>query len=435
MKRKKVFGVLMAVLMVFSVFLAGCSEKESSSDAKGDSDSLSGEITVLTQRTDIVDTVFKDYAKKFNEKYPDVEVKFEALSDYEGQIMPRMNTGDYGDVLLIPTSVPIKDIPDFFEPLGDFKEMTEKYYGVDERAVGGKVYGMPIAINYSGIVYNKKVFADAGITEMPKTPEQFIAALEQIKEKTEAIPLYTNYAAGWPLTQWEAALPTVAGDMDYVNVTMPNTDENFVEGQPHYELYKVMYDTVNKGLVEKDPTTTDWESSKAMMAKGEIATMVLGSWAIGQIAALAENPDDIGYMAFPTNAEEVIFPLAADYNLAINVNSENKKAARAWLDFFVFESGYPTEEAFGLNPDKSAPLPEALKAFEGKAEFLPQTPAKEGQEGLVDKIDKEAEIGLWAGNFQKRIVEAALGNRDESYDDIMADLNKKWTDARAKVAK
>lgn len=429
----------MAITLVFSVFLAGCANNQEEEAGNGNEgageEGLSGEITVLTQRTDIVDTVFQDYAAKFNETHPDVKVNFEALSDYEGQIMPRMNTGDYGDVLLIPTSVPIEDIPDFFEPLGDLAEMQEKYTAVDERAVDGKVYGIPIAINYSGIVYNKKVFSDAGITTMPKTPDEFLNALQQIKDKTDAVPLYTNYAAGWTLTQWEAALPTVAGDVDYVNVTQPNTDDNFVPGQPHYELYKVMYDVANKGLIEKDPLTTDWESSKAMLAKGEVATMVLGSWAIGQISALAENPDDIGYMPFPTNAEKVIMPLSADYNLAINVNSENKEAARAWVDFFIHESGYPTEQAFGLSPDKSAPLPEALKAFEGTGvEFMTLSPAQEGQEGLVDKIDKEAEIGLWAENFKKRIVEAAIGNTDETYDEIMADLNKDWVEARAKVA-
>lgn len=435
---KKSLLVFISCLFIIGV-LAGCSsdpKKENVSGNKGGESSgkLSGELTVITQRTDIVDTVFKDYATKFNEKHPDVKIKFEALSDYEGQIMPRMNTKDYGDVLLVPTSIPLDDIPDFFEPLGDLEEMQDKYYSLDERSVDGTVYGMPIAINYSGIVYNKKVFEEAGVTELPKTPEQFLAALKQVNDKTDSIPLYTNYAAGWTLTQWESALTTVAGDVDYVSVTQANTDDNFVPGEPHYELYKVMYDVANQGLIEGDPLTTDWESSKAMLAKGEIATMVLGSWAIGQISELAENPDDIGYMHFPTNAEKLIFPLSADYNLAINVNSENKEAARAWIDFFVEESGYPTDEAFGLSPLKDAPLPVALEEFEGAGvEFLTLTPAEKGQEGLVDKIDKESEIGLWTEDFKKRIIEAAIGNTKETYDDIMQDLNEKWVNARAKV--
>jgi raffinose/stachyose/melibiose transport system substrate-binding protein len=439
MMKRKLMLLISAVFLVLSM-LAGCSKNndESNTATTGNKDpkDIKGNITVITQRTDIVNSVFKDYAKEFNKTYPNVKVTFQALSDYEGQIKVRMNSKDYGDVLLIPTSIPIADIPSFFEPLGDLKEMQNKYSGIEERAVSGKVYGIPIAINYSGIVYNKKVFADAGVTDVPKTPDQFIAALKQIKAKTKATPLYTNYADGWPLTQWEANLPTVAGDPDYVNIEQPNTDDNFVKGKPHYELYKMMFDAANQGLIEKDPTTTNWETSKGLMGKGEVATMVLGSWAIGQIKGVATNPDDIGYMPSPTNADTQFFPTAADYNLGISKNSENKAAARAWVDWFIEKSNYPVEQAFGISPVKSAPLPEDLKKFQEEGvKFLPLTPAKEGQEGLVDKIDKEAEVGLWQPDFKKRIIEAAIGNTKESYDDIMKDLNNKWVKARATVGK
>jgi ABC-type glycerol-3-phosphate transport system substrate-binding protein len=435
---KRLSLVITAILLVLSVMLAGCSSKSSDDSAatsKNPKD-IKGSITVITQRTDIVNSVFKDYAKEFNKEYPNVKVNFQALADYEGQIKVRMNSKDYGDVLLIPTAIPIADIPSFFEPLGSLKDMQKTYTGVEERAVNGKVYGIPIAINYSGIVYNKKVFKDAGVTEVPKTPDQFIAALKQIKEKTKATPLYTNYAAGWPLTQWEADLPTVAGDPDYVNITQPNTDDNFVPGKPHYELYKVMYDAAKNGLIEKDPTTTDWESSKGLLGKGKVATMVLGSWAIGQIKAVADNADDIGYMPFPTNAKTQFFPTAADYNLGISKNSSNKAAARAWVDWFINKSNYAVEQAYGISPVKSAPLTDDLKKFQEQGvKFLPLTPAKSGQEGLVDKIDKEAEIGLWQPDFKKTIIEAAIGNKKESYDQIMKDLNNKWVKARASVGK
>jgi ABC-type glycerol-3-phosphate transport system substrate-binding protein len=435
---KRQFAIIISAILLVLSALTGCSSKsdDSANSSSKDPKDIKGEITVLTNRTDIVKTVFKDYAKEFNKKYPDVKVNFQALADYEGDTKVRMNSKDYGDVLLIPTSLPIADIPAFFEPLGDLKDMSDKYSGVEERAVDGKAYGIPMVINYSGIIYNKKVFADAGITDVPKTPDQFIAALKQIKEKTKAIPLYTNYSSGWPLTQWEADLPTVAGDPDYVNITQPNSDDNFKPGQPHYVLYKVLFDAAKNGLIEKDPTTTDWESSKGMLAKGEIATMALGSWAIGQVKGVAENPDDIGYMPFPTNADTQFFPTQADYNVGISKNSKNKAAARAWLDWFINESKYATEQGFGISAVKSEPLTEDLKNFQDAGvKFLPITPAKEGQEGLVDKIDKEAEIGLWQPDFKKRLIEAAIGNTKESYDDIMKDLNSKWVKARAAVGK
>lgn len=75
MKAKKLFSLLAAVLLIFSLTACG-KEKSSGSSEKsegGGKGDVSGEITVIIQRTDIVDTVFNDiYAKKFNEKYPNV---------------------------------------------------------------------------------------------------------------------------------------------------------------------------------------------------------------------------------------------------------------------------------------------------------------------------------------------------------------------------
>ena len=52
----------------------------------------------------------------------------------------------------------------------------------------GTVSGVPYTAGVNGgIVYNKAVFDAAGSTEIPKTPEDFIAALKQIKEYDSSI--------------------------------------------------------------------------------------------------------------------------------------------------------------------------------------------------------------------------------------------------------
>ena len=49
--------------------------------------------------------------------------------------------------------------------------------------------------------------------------------------------------------------------------------------------------------------STDWESSKGRINSGEIATMVLGSWAVQQFKDAGPNPDDISYMPFPITVD------------------------------------------------------------------------------------------------------------------------------------
>ncbi|PXW92213.1 ABC-type glycerol-3-phosphate transport system substrate-binding protein [Streptohalobacillus salinus] len=448
---KKLLVLFASILMFVTLVACGsdddnASDNDSSSDDNGsseelppseawkemDAEDIEGDLTVITHRTDIVDSVYQDYKAAFEEKYPNVNVMFEALSDYGGEIMPRINTQDFGDVQYLPIQVPIGDIPTFFEPMGSLEEMEAQYLGVEERQVNDTVYGIPIALTYTGIIYNKAVFEEAGVESVPETQEDFLAAMQMVKDNTDAIPLYTNYGDAWPLSQWEGAVTTTAGTEDYYNVDMLEDPRPFDQGDPHYDHYKLMYDVAEQELIEEDPLTTDWESSKVMMNNGEIATMVLGSWALEQIQTAGPNADDIAIMPFPNDKDRTLFSLGADMNISVSKFSENKPAAFAWVDWFINESGYSVEQAGGISASKDAPLPDAL-ADAGDAEFVMLTPSPDELKGKLDEIDKESEVGLWLEDNKQILVEAAIGNRDMSYDDIMEDWNNKWEAAYEQV--
>ncbi|WP_426504080.1 ABC transporter substrate-binding protein [Dactylosporangium sp. McL0621] len=403
-------------------------------DKAADSGKIAGEITVLTQRTDIVNTVFQDYKKKFEAKYPGTTVKFEAITDYEGEVRVRMNTKNYGDVLLIPNSVNADQLKSFFEPLGTVDELQNKYRFVrTKNNFDGKSYGLAITGNAQGYVLNKKIWAQAGITEPPKTSEEFLAALKAIKEKTQAIPLYTNYKDGWPLGQWEGARGAISGDADAAT-KLGDDDAPWAAGKEHYILDSLLYDAVKGGYTEPDPTTTNWEQSKGLLGTGKIATMMLGSWAIVQMQQAATSKDDIGYWPFPHQANGKFYSvIGPDYMNAINVNSKNKATARAWVDWFADESNYAIDQG-GVAPLKSAAMPSTLADLTAaKTEMIELNPAPAGKEGLADKIGNSAEVALYDGKYRQVIVDAARGAKNESKDQIFADLNKKWSQARAKL--
>nr|BFE56808.1 extracellular solute-binding protein [Dactylosporangium thailandense] len=422
-------GIGLLVLGLALTGLTACGDDKAGGDGK-----IGGEITVLTQRTDIVNTVFQDYKKTFEAKYPGTTVKFEAITDYEGEVRVRMNTKNYGDVLLIPNSVNADQLKSFFEPLGTVEELQSKYRFVrSEQTYDGKVYGLSITGNAQGYVLNKKVWAQAGITEPPKTPEEFLAALKAVKDKTGAIPLYTNYKDGWPLGQWEGARGAISGDPDAA-IKLGDDDAPWAAGKEHFVIDSLLYDAVKAGLTEPDPTTTNWEQSKGLLGTGKIATMMLGSWSIVQMQQAATSKDDIGYWPFPHQTNGKFYSvIGGDYKNAININSKNKATARAWIDWFTDESGYATDQG-GVSTLKSAAMPATLADLTAaKTELIELNPAPKGQEGRADKIGNSAEIALYDGKYRQAIVDAARGAKNESKDQIFADLNKKWSAARAKL--
>jgi raffinose/stachyose/melibiose transport system substrate-binding protein len=427
-RMKKLFrmGIVASAL---AIALAGCS----GGSEKTDADSGKETITFINHKTDWTGNgKWDEYIAEFNKKHPDINVKVETVTDYAGQMQIRLNSKDYGDVFMVPTTIKPEDNANFLEPLGKVDELSEKYMLLSDRAYEGVSYGIPIAVNTTGIILNMKVFKDAGIETVPTNPEDFVAALEMIKKKNpDVTPLYTNYAAGWTLTNWDFIRTGASGDPDVTN-KMVTDNEPFADGKVLNTSYKLLYDLAKKGLTEADPSTTDWEQSKKDLADGKIAVMVLGSWAIEQVQALAENPEDIQYAAFPITAPDgkQYAAIGGDYNIGINVNSEHKKAARTFLDWFLNESNY-TQDTGAISPIVGKEMPSSLKAMEtAGVEFIQANPAPEGKESLFSDINNASEIGIDTTEATKqRVVDAAKGNSDESFDAIMKDLNSRWANA------
>lgn len=423
-----------ALLVLPACTATGGTSKGADAKAADDPSKVTGTITVLTQRTDLVqDGTLKKYAAEFNKTYPKVKVEFQALTNYEAEVKIRMNTENYGDVLMIPGVIKKSDYPKFFASLGTVEERSRKYRFTDFTAVDGKVYGQsPIGV-MPGFVYNKRVWKEAGVTDWPTTPAEFLAGLKAIKAKTDAVPYYTNFAAGWTLTSWTFVNGSVHCD--------PQATTKLAEGDPWAEGADLrvgdtlLYDIVHEGLAEKDPTTSNWEASKPRLAKGEIATQWLGTWAVIQFQDAARkagvDPDDIGFMPFPAQVDGTFCAVAGpDYNQAVNVHSRHKEAARAWIDWFTDKSGYDRDN-LAISPLKDAPLPEVLKPYEDAGVKLIELDDSKGAE--VKLIDTESEVGINTPDYRQNLVDLARGARKGTLDDFLADLGKKWTDTQKTV--
>ena len=396
---------------------------------------IKASIRVLTDRTDVVDTVYKGYAEQFQKLYPGIDVSYEGITDYSQSMNLRLPTGDWGDICYIPTSVDKSEFSEYFIPLGEYEKLNQIYNFCSEKNFDGKQYGIANGGVADGVVYNRRIWQEAGIAEMPKTPDEFLDCLQKIKDNTGAVPLYTNFAAGWPMGAWDAYIGISAtGDPDFKNYRLPHMRDPFSKRDDMtgpYAVYYILYEAVARGLVEEDPASSDWESSKGQMNSGEIATMVLGSWAVNQCRDAGSNSGDVAYMPFPITVDGKQYAGAGgNYSYGINnkASEENQIASLIYLKWILEESPMFTDE--GTIPAlKSAPLPDVLADF-GGVELLSNNQAREGEEALFDEVNNESEVGIQNNDYPDcEILEAALyGTR--TLDDIMAEWNAKWTAAQ-----
>ena len=441
--------VAAGVAAVCMVSMAACGGSSSSSGDKK-TDLTYDQITLGKTGKDITTTIkfyngrtdmsldsypgknWNAYIEDFNKLYPNIKVESQADSNYADNALTRLQGGDWGDIMMIP-AVDKSEMSNYFISYGDTDTMSKQVKLASEKAYDGQTYGVATDGQTSGVIYNKKVFKEAGITELPKTPEEFINALKAIKDKTDAIPLYTNYAAGFTMGAWDAYIGTTAtGDNTYMNQKLVHTKAPFADpgdGTHAYNVYKVLYDAVNQSLTEEDYSTTDWESSKSMINNGQIGTMVLGAWAVTQMQQAGDNADDIGYMPFPISVNGKQYAaMGGNYSMGINVKSskDNQEAAMIFVKWLTEKSGYAMNE--GGIPIKygEEDLPSIYEDFK-EVKMEVDADSLEGEEDLFTEVNSDSELGINSnGNKRVQAIVEHAANKDKSYDDMANEWNEAW---------
>jgi raffinose/stachyose/melibiose transport system substrate-binding protein len=424
---KKTLSAAM-VLALTTAVLAACGSNNNSGTASspaatasaGAGAELGGKLVVLTQRTDLVnDGTMDKYADEFKKTYPKAEFEWVPLTNYAQDIKVRLTTGEAGDVNMLDPSLPNSELSQYYEPLPD--SMFDNLYFADYKADKGKRYGMATGVNTQGIVYNKQAFKKAGIDKVPSTLDELYTDAQKLKD-AGMIPLYMNYGAQWPMGVWaDGSVKYVAGDMKYTNQFVKK-DQLYTTDNAWGKMMDIARMFVQKGWVEKDLSTNNWEASKGEVASGKAAMYFLGNWVIPQVIGAGAKSEDIGFVPFPyDNSGKLNAPLGPDYFIGVSKNSKNKELAEKWVDFFVKKSGYVDSNGF-MPVDKSqTPKVPQLAEFQAtNPKFL------EDQAGdpKFNEIANKAQIDIGGGKYIQDLVVAK--DLQKAYDG----LNKKWADAR-----
>lgn len=411
--------LLLASISLLS--LAACQSKPKVEEGK-----IGGTLTVVTSRPD-ADELFEDIEAGFKEKYPEVEdIIWESSSDYDADIMKRMNTKDYGDVLFVPFSMAgtPSEYENYFYPLGKVEDLEKKYLDVTEAVYNDNVYGLPVSINILGFVYNEDVLKAAGIESMPTSTDGLLTTCEQIESKTGATCFYTNYNTS--LGVWAGALSSYGEN--YKEAALNGNP--FDEGQPIREVMDLFYQLAAGGYIEEDPITGDYNQSLQLLADGKVAMIMRASQDLATIQALNDSEDNIKLAPFPTTLNGTTsIPVGAPGVIGINKNTDNLATAQAFLEYFISsESGYAADldgvpvVIEELNDDQRALFEDGTivkTASTEDAAIQERYSAVAGEIGiarLTDVLQKVINIGLYP-------------EQNQSYDDYVKELQTAWDHA------
>ncbi|MBM7565947.1 ABC transporter substrate-binding protein [Paenibacillus sacheonensis] len=394
---------------------------EGSADAGGDAD-ISGKVVFLTNRTDMVDKEYKDYETRFEAKYPKVDLQFEAITDYDKNEKIRIASGSFPDVVLLSTLIPNAEFPKYFEPLDDITFEGDIYFK-DFKSFEGKSYGISSGNSTVGIVYNKKAFEKAGITAIPKTYDEFLAAAQKLKD-AGIVPLASNFKDKWPLGAWYNDVPAIiSGKADTAN-NRKDTDTPFTLDNTYGKSFSIIKELYAKGFLEKDVNSTNWEQSKKDVAQGKFGMYLLGNWVINQVVDAGAKTEDVGFFPFPAdNSGQAKAPLNPDWFYGVNKDG-NVPAAKAFIKWMIEESGYDDFAGFIPTLKSKEPKLAQLTEFNGyKPTFVEALPTDDTALSIQNKAQIDMD-GL--------VQEFVLAKDPQK---VLDKVNGQWAKARKEIVK
>ena len=174
-----------------------------------------------------------------------------------------------------------------------------------EGVVDGKQLGIPIELSGYGVFYNVDLFEQYGLEE-PKTLSELKQVCDTLKENG-VTPFATPFAEAWAFSCYPRALYDEVcwhEDGDFWAKLMDRSmkfadSESFkTQMETTWSLHEYWND---------DAFGTSWDSAQQMVANGEAAMCVHGSWAVDGISSY--NPDiNLGVFPMPVseNPEEAL---------------------------------------------------------------------------------------------------------------------------------
>lgn len=372
------------------VLFTGCAGSSTPASTSGDDTDFEGlELTAWSSIDfDPYQTLQKEY---FEKCAADLGIKIDAQTisnDYSTSLLQAASSKSLPDIALISTDTQLPTLA----AQGVLADITELGLSTDGLAdsvadlgyFDGTQYGLPVQVEDYSVFYNKAYFEEAGITELPTTFDELIAAA---KATTTA-------------DHYGIALSGIAGDGSTSSYFLPfllsaggDPAELTSDGAvAAVDLYKTL---VDDGSLSKEFVNWGWDVTD-QWTSGKAAIVVSGPW------NLVDSSIDFDYGTFSVPAatsadESSVGLLGYAYTVPVQSDKKREQAAAALIECRASEENQvDTAVQGGYVP--------ALTAAQDA--FVEQVPAAEAFVAPVENAFNPAALGTEWNALQQKYVDA-----------------------------
>jgi multiple sugar transport system substrate-binding protein len=224
--------------------------------------------------------VWRKLCREFEKEYPNIKVKEGGVPypRFEETFLTRLAGGVAPDVLMAGDYMffsffdrdYLTAFEDFFVlPMGDVMQAQ------DMANIKGKTYGMLVEYVTYALLYNERLFKEAGITEVPKSTDAFLNVARKLNSPPQQYAFGTRHTmpeqGGWwyEMSYWVAGFGATWAQDGKPTVNTP-------EMIAAVEFYKKMYDEnlFPKGVDAATYRRMFWEEKIAMLSDNQAVYLI-----------------------------------------------------------------------------------------------------------------------------------------------------------------
>ena len=289
----------------------------------------------------LFDVTYEAMMPAFKEAHPNIEVKFratyESYEDATNTVLREAVSGNLPDVTMqgLNRQAPLVDkgIAQSLEPFiaaePDFEKDGYHEAMLALSTFNDEVHGLPFSISLPVGYYNMDILNEGGITELPTTWDEVIAACKTMKANGIENPIFW----GWNITgNWFVQALLWSQDKAIVengNVTM-DSPEALVALEQMQEIF-----------TECEMQNLEWKAALASFSAGEIGMMF---WSTSALGAVERSQGDFELVTGPfpgLDGKPMGLPAGGNAAMLTSTSDDPKvrEAAWTWLKYITSGNG------------------------------------------------------------------------------------------------